>query len=79
MELPAGAPDELELLCESIVAAEPERRGDGGGRGTDGTRVVFEVMLYSPKKVYSDFVVRLVLSKMASGGGDVVVGNLVAI
>lgn len=45
-ELPVGAPDELELLCEGIgVAADPVRRGDGGGRGIDGTRVVFEVML----------------------------------
>ena len=32
-------------MCEGIgVPADPERRGDDGGRGIDGTRVVFEVM-----------------------------------
>jgi len=44
--------DELELLFEGCGSpvAEFERRGDGGGRGIDGTRVLFEVILSSVQR-----------------------------
>ena len=58
-------------MCEDIgVAPDPERRGDGGGRGIDGTRVVFEFMLLIICQRGKYEAIDAVGANVASSGGD---------